>query len=414
MKRLLLISYLVTFVAVLQASSSYTISTVLNPKLGCANCYVVDPLMELSEETVARINAALSEVEDLTSAQVSIVILPSIVGDEQEFAQDLGELWGVGRKDVNNGVVWLYVINRRAMHIATGYGVEGSLPDVYLSNLLQEVVFPHMRNNDPNTAFLYGVSALKNRLTDESVREEMLLNTSGTQVSIVNIVIAYFVLSLLVFLVFMWRFYYKTQSLRGDNNIKWAMLEVDLQIARALAYIFFFPNAFLYLYIRKYRRMLRHNPIFCHSCSSTMHLLTEEEEDQYLDKSQQNEEKFLSVDYDVWLCRDCLFTHIVPYVNIQTKMKTCPVCAARTYRMVSKRVLVEASAYNDGRGQEEYQCLNCSYTHKKPFSIPKVAVAPAVFVAGGMGSSRGGGFGSGFGGGFGGGSFGGGGAGGSF
>ncbi len=70
--------------------------------------------------------------------------------------------------------------------------------------------------------------------------------------------------------------------------------------------------------------------------------------------------------------------------------------------MVNRRTVLAPTVSREGRGVEEYVCLNCRNRWQKPYTIAKVIELP-IFIAGG-----GGGRGFGGGGGFSGGSFGGG------
>ncbi len=396
-------------------AEGYKLQDVKNPKAYCSQCHVSDMAGVLSANTINSINNTLAALEQETSSEIAIVILPSIGGkDVYSFAYELATLWGVGKAGVNNGVLWLYVVNRRAMHIVSGEGIEGVLPDGFLSNVLQERVFPFMRNGEVDKAFISGVSSLNNRMLDEGVREEQLLKTGGLRVTAINYVVYYFVASLIIFIALLWLSFYRIKGLRGDNNIKYAAINADLAIIKIIGMVFFFPNYLLYLYLKRFRRLLREKPIDCHKCGNKMRLLSEDEEDAFLDKTKQNEEKFSSVDYDVWFCNNCESTRIIPYINVNTQYSKCPVCSARTYSLVSKRVLIEASTYSNGSGREEYHCKNCNYVKHIPFTIPQIVVPPVIMTGRGGGCGSSGGFGSNFGGGFGGGSFGGGGAGGQF
>ena len=71
-----------------------------------------------------------------------IVITPTIEGnDEDAAAQRIGQAWGVGQEEFNNGVVILIKSktpeeNWGAVAIATGYGVEGALPDLFCKRII--------------------------------------------------------------------------------------------------------------------------------------------------------------------------------------------------------------------------------------------------------------------------------------
>lgn len=91
---------------------------------------------------------------DSTSNQVVIIITPTIDGDDEDAAaQRVGQRWGVGQEKFDNGVVILiksktHEENWGAVAIATGYGVEGVLPDVFCKRIIDEHMLSSLGNGD--------------------------------------------------------------------------------------------------------------------------------------------------------------------------------------------------------------------------------------------------------------------------
>ena len=98
----------------------------------------------LSTEQVATLEQRLVAFNDSTSNQILVVITPTLGGnDENAVAQRIGERWGVGQEDFSNGVVILIKSksddeNWGAVAIATGYGAEGALPDVFCKRIIDD------------------------------------------------------------------------------------------------------------------------------------------------------------------------------------------------------------------------------------------------------------------------------------
>lgn len=64
-----------------------------------------------------------------SSAEPVVVIVPDLSGaDVDDYATELFSLWGIGKKDKDNGVLVLISINDRRAAIRTGYGAEGCFP----------------------------------------------------------------------------------------------------------------------------------------------------------------------------------------------------------------------------------------------------------------------------------------------
>ena len=88
----------------------------------------------ITEEQRAALEKKLVAFDDSTSNQIAIVIVETLEGySANEFATALGRAWGVGGKEKNNGVVILISTGggdgQRDAYIATGYGLEGAIPD---------------------------------------------------------------------------------------------------------------------------------------------------------------------------------------------------------------------------------------------------------------------------------------------
>ncbi|MET7254904.1 TPM domain-containing protein [Dyadobacter jiangsuensis] len=83
---------------------------------------------------------------DSTSSQIVIVTVPTL-GDYPiaDYAFKLGTEWGVGQKGKNNGIVLLWAPKERKVFIATGYGLEGAVPDAIAKRIVSQVITPQFK-----------------------------------------------------------------------------------------------------------------------------------------------------------------------------------------------------------------------------------------------------------------------------
>ncbi|MBS1496491.1 MAG: TPM domain-containing protein [Bacteroidetes bacterium] len=103
----------------------------------------------LTSDQAQALENKLVAFDDSTSTQIAIVIVPNLGGNEVgDFNTELGRAWGVGGKEFNNGVVLLISKEDRKINIATGYGVEGSLPDVTAKEIIDDIIVPNFKGND--------------------------------------------------------------------------------------------------------------------------------------------------------------------------------------------------------------------------------------------------------------------------
>ncbi len=102
----------------------------------------------LSPSERAFLEERLRRYADTTSTEIVVMIRPDIGDyDRASYAFELGNRWGVGRKSKNNGVVVLIVTEppQRGVFIATGYGVEGALPDITAGQIVRYLMIPRFK-----------------------------------------------------------------------------------------------------------------------------------------------------------------------------------------------------------------------------------------------------------------------------
>src|SRR5690242_14178763 len=89
----------------------------------------------LSPSEAGALEEKLEVFSNQTSNQICVVVVDDLNGtDASDFAFKIGNEWGVGQKGFNNGLVILIKptggSGGRDLFIATGYGLEGAIPDL--------------------------------------------------------------------------------------------------------------------------------------------------------------------------------------------------------------------------------------------------------------------------------------------
>ena len=107
----------------------------------------------LSPDQLQSLESKLVAFNDSTSVQVAIVIVPTLDGYEKaDYAQQLGQNWGVGGSKFNNGFVVLIKPKSGSENgeafIATGYGVEQYVPDATTYDIVNNEMIPRFKQND--------------------------------------------------------------------------------------------------------------------------------------------------------------------------------------------------------------------------------------------------------------------------
>lgn len=105
---------------------------------------------------------------DSTSTQMTVVTVKSLGGEEASFfAFQLGEKWGVGQSEEDNGLVILVAPNDRKAFIATGYGTEGAIPDAYAKRIVEDLMIPQFKTGNYFKGIVKAVEQLTAYLSGE-------------------------------------------------------------------------------------------------------------------------------------------------------------------------------------------------------------------------------------------------------
>jgi hypothetical protein len=122
--------------------------------------------------------------------------------------------------------------------------------------------------------------------------------------------------------------------------------------------------------IEKRLQKLRYTPRIS-SAGNQMKLLSEDEEDVYLDEGMQAEENIFSVDYDVWIDEQTEETKIEKYKGHLHAEKS-PTCGYYTLRVVREEILESPTEEKEGTLIKYYECSYTGYKTKKIFNIAKL------------------------------------------
>lgn len=110
---------------------------------------VNDHAQLLSAQEQQTIETLLAQYEQQTSAQFSVLIIPSLEGDNlEDFSIRTVEKWQLGQKGKNNGALLLIVKNERLVRIEVGYGLEPVLTDAFSGMLIRDILAPAFRDGN--------------------------------------------------------------------------------------------------------------------------------------------------------------------------------------------------------------------------------------------------------------------------
>ncbi|MEN2280795.1 TPM domain-containing protein [Algoriphagus sp. SE2] len=107
---------------------------------------VNDFTITLSTSEVQQLENKLVAYNDSTSTQISIVMMRSVGQyDISDYAFRLGDAWGIGGSQNDNGILILAAMDDRKVFIATGYGMEGAIPDALAKRIVEQLIIPNFK-----------------------------------------------------------------------------------------------------------------------------------------------------------------------------------------------------------------------------------------------------------------------------
>lgn len=126
----------------------------------------------LSADATGRLEQKLVAYSDSTSTQIVIVTIETLDGNDiTQTAYRIGDLWGVGGREQDNGVVILISKQDRSVWIATGKGMEGPVPDVAAKRIIDQIMLPNFKNGDFYSGLDQGTDAIIRLASGEFIDE---------------------------------------------------------------------------------------------------------------------------------------------------------------------------------------------------------------------------------------------------
>ena len=420
-----LILTLLCFASILSAKE-YTIKTVPNPRFADAANSVSNPDGILSAHTTVQINEILQSLENDTKAEIAVVALKSIGFEEIEsFGVALFEEWGIGKKDLDNGLLILLVEEQRAIRFEVGYGLEGILPDALCKRIQTTAMLPEFKRGDYDAGMLAGVQQAAAIIREEPLPEQNELYVLSFMHIFLPIIGCIFVIFIIILFVSEKRLVKQisNDNLLINNQIRYEKYVTNNNqqlkysigcLPPVISFLFMFIGAFFggiasmiiigvclllpfsfltlipaYFYRRNWKRKFRRQPFACSECGNEMRLLSEKEDNKYLQPSEDKEDELKSVDADVFLCNNCEHTEIFKYDNKSSKYKRCAHCRTKAFYLQNTQTITKPTYLYSGLAKETYVCAFCNYTQTKSKRLPKLTASSGS--SGGSGSSSGGG-----------------------
>jgi uncharacterized protein len=129
--------------------------------------YVTDRAGILTAQTKTQLEALCLELEQKTGAQMAIVTVKSLDGNEvQPYANDLFRQLGIGKKKQDNGLMLLVAPNDRKYWTEVGYGLEPIINDARAGDA-GRLMTPYFRQGDYSSGVTAAAWQLAKYIADD-------------------------------------------------------------------------------------------------------------------------------------------------------------------------------------------------------------------------------------------------------
>jgi len=110
---------------------------------------VVDQTDTLHDGDIALLSVKLKDLEKRKGSQIAVLIVPTTEPETiEQYSIRVAEAWKIGRKKIDDGALLVVAKDDHHLRIEVGYGLEGSLTDVTVHRIIDEVITPKFKVGD--------------------------------------------------------------------------------------------------------------------------------------------------------------------------------------------------------------------------------------------------------------------------
>jgi uncharacterized protein len=357
----------------------YNVSDVPSPRGNDIIGYVSDPDNVVLAQEEQRINEILYDLEQNTSVEVAVVILPSI-GQEipKTFAVNLFKEWGIGKSSTDNGLLILTVIDQRRTEFEVGYGLEPILTDVVCYRIGINEIVPFFKQ----ARYGAGLESAITRITEFLDNPEVIEEVYGYGVAYPNEEVFLWQWYHLLFLIYgliclvmgFWYFGQAFDIQRSKDDFYDKYHRLDKLKFGCTQVLFPLPMLFFSRIAKNRLKHYRYAARFSKKNGKSMTLLTNYDEIDYLEEAQLLEEELNTILYDVWITDDKSDIMILEYVGPNGRnYSDCSECGFRAFGKNKSYVSKPPTFYEEGERIDYYQCRNCNFTKEKSAIIAMIS-----------------------------------------
>ncbi|MBK8816425.1 MAG: TPM domain-containing protein [Methylococcaceae bacterium] len=117
---------------------------------------VTDLTGTLTPDEKKALENKLADFEAKKGSQIAVLIVPTTQPSEiEEFGIEVADLWSLGRKGIDDGLIFIISKDDRKQRFEVGRGLSGVIPDAVAKRIIAEIITPYFQKGD----FAGGINA---------------------------------------------------------------------------------------------------------------------------------------------------------------------------------------------------------------------------------------------------------------
>ena len=131
---------------------------------------LIDQTGTLSAEQAMQIESRLRGIEEKSGSQVVVLMVPTTAPEDiAPYAYRVASTWKIGRKEVGDGLLIVIAKDDRRMRIEVARALEGAIPDLAASRIIDQQMAPFFRQNDYAGGILAALDQVAARIAGEQL-----------------------------------------------------------------------------------------------------------------------------------------------------------------------------------------------------------------------------------------------------
>ena len=134
--------------------------------------HVIDVTKTLSAADAQSLDAKLAAFEQQKGSQIVVLMVHTTLPEDiASFANRVGNVWKIGRKEVGDGVLLIVAKDDRKVRMEVAKTLEGAIPDLAARQVIESAITPNFKQGNYAAGLSAAVDQLIARISGEALPE---------------------------------------------------------------------------------------------------------------------------------------------------------------------------------------------------------------------------------------------------